>query len=94
LKPKKLNLFEMWNLYNTLKSGIRKDRDTYLIDEVIYIMQMNNSFTIKKSIQIMYGDSKFDNPLDVALLFSKGLINNDFLAFVDVLEGLYANPDK
>lgn len=86
--PKKLNLYEIWELYGLLGKSTGKE---YLIDEVINLMQSAKPGNIKRSIYLMYGLVTIKNPLEYSLLLIQGLKKNNFFDFQEVMEKLSGN---
>lgn len=78
MKPKKLSIREIWELYRLLGSSQNKK---YLIDEVVYILKSVPHKNIMKSLEIMYGVPKFSDPLQYGMLIINGLKANNFFDF-------------
>ena len=88
LSPKKLNLDEMWELYTLLKKGIPEKEETYLVHEVIKIIQGISTDNFKKSLSVMYGDISKTNSGEFALMFVKGIKQNGLFSFIEFIKGL------
>ena len=78
----------MWELYKTLKAGITNQPKEHMVDEIISIMHNIDVESFKKSIHIMFGRDDFDNPLEAAILFTKGIKFNKLFSFVEFVEKL------
>lgn len=76
----------MWELYNVLKPGLVGIHKEYLIDEILEIMKKIDTTSFLKSLQIMYGNEDFRNPLKVAILFAKGIKDVKLFEFVNFVE--------
>lgn len=83
--PKKLNLYEMWDLYLLLGNGFG---EKYLIDEVVLLLKSAKRGNIKKSLDLMYKNFSVKNPLEYSLLLIRGLKKNNFFDFQDFMEKL------
>ena len=77
----------MWELYNLLGKGTGKK---YLIDEIVEMLKSVSPVNIKESLKLMYGVVPINNPMEIAILFSKGLNRNNFFEFQDFVEKLNA----
>lgn len=88
-KPNKLNLYEMWELYNLIGEGFNNE---YLIDESVETLKSLDPQKIKKVLQIIYKDFTINNPLDIGILFIKGLKMNYFFDFQYLIRNLNGNP--
>lgn len=76
----------MWELYKLLGKGFGKN---YLIDEVAEILGNTSAPSLKKSLQILYGENvAIINSLEVGLMFIKGLKDNNFFVFQELVEKL------
>lgn len=84
IKPKKLSLREMWELYRLLGDGNRK---TYLFDEIVSMMETMPPENIKESIKLMYTNIPL-NPLEIGLMFAKGLKHNEFFGFQEFIKAI------
>lgn len=90
LSPKHLSFDEMWQLYKTIKNGIKGKE--FLIDEIMEILNKLTSYEYSKSLHILYGEaldlSKM-NPIDSVSLFIDGLTKNNFFDFCKFVTGIY-----
>jgi hypothetical protein len=77
----------MWELYNLLKDGVGENHE-YLIDDVFELMGKITSQKFILSLKLFYKDFAVENksPVDVALLFVRGLKKNKFFEFVDFIK--------
>ena len=75
----------MWELYNLIGKGSGKK---YILEEVVEILKVVPPANIKKSLQLLYDTVSISNPLEVSLLFTKGLKNNHFFEFQLFVENL------
>lgn len=83
-RPKKLSLQEMWELYGLLGDGNNK---TYLFDEIVSMMETIHPENIKESMRLMYTRVSL-NPLEVGLMFVKGLKCNKFFEFQEFIKAI------
>jgi hypothetical protein len=95
LKPKRLNIREMWELYKTLKSGVEEQQE-YLIDEVFNILERVSKEDFLQSLWMLYPKIEFSkhNPVEMATMFVAGLKHNGFFAFVEVIQGMNRGNSK
>lgn len=84
MKPKTLNLREMWQLYKLLG---KSQGQQYLLGEVIEMLKVVPPQNIKQSMVLMYGEMT-SNPLELGTLFARGLRKNGFFEFQMVVEKL------
>jgi hypothetical protein len=94
LKPVRLSLQGMWELYRTLKDGIGTTQE-YLIDEILSMLEKVSQEDFLRSLLILYPKIVFTehNPVEMTTLFVVGLKHNGFFAFTDVIQGLrHGNP--
>ena len=75
----------MWELYNLIGKGSGKK---YILEEVVEILKVVPPANIKKSLQLLYDTVSISNPLEVSLLFTKGLKKNHFFEFQLFVENL------
>jgi len=90
MKPKKLNLDEIWNLYLLLKHAVegREPKET-LLDEVLEIIHLAEPQALLASIRIMYDNKiRINSPAEFNEAFIKGVLKCEFLQFCDVIRGL------
>lgn len=93
LNPKRLNINEIWKLYRLLGDKVSKDfLKSNLLDEAQSILDKINDTVFLESIKIMYGDTHKSNPLELALLFIRGLKEVGFFAFVDFVRKNFHDP--
>lgn len=85
MKPKKLTLPEMWDLYTLVGDGQGKQ---YLIDEMDVVLEKLSSFKLMRVVQILYGDVQERNPIKILLLMIKGLKKNNYFEFADFIKVL------
>lgn len=85
MKPKKLTLSEMWDLYLLVGDGKGKQ---YLIDEMDMILERLSSSKLVRTVQILYGDNQERNPVKILLLMIKGLKKNNYFEFSDFIKVL------
>ena len=89
MKPEKLTIQKMWELYQTLKQGVGNKQE-YLIDEIFEMLNRISEDQFLQSLWMMYPKINFaeQNPVEMATLFLRGLKHNQFFMFVDVMQGL------
>ena len=69
----------MWQLYKLLGKGLGK---SILLDEIVLMLQTIHPENVKASLRLMYGEKvRLDNPLEIGLIFTKGLKQNRFFEF-------------
>ena len=90
LRPKKLTLREMWQLYRLLKINKEKLKEN-LADELETILNTVSSSDYGTALLLLYGDKinlTKTSPIDSIILLSDGLSFNKFFDFCTILEGL------
>ena len=90
---KKLSIKEIYRLYNTLRGGTIKPQ-SFLVDEVLLILEQIGVEEFKSAMKIMYGKGEIKDPAESAVLFSKGLINTKFFEFSNFVEMMRANKSR
>lgn len=95
MKAKTLNLYEMWDLYRTLKKG-KGITQEYLIDELFEMLDHISQEDFLQSLLWLYPkiDLAKHNPVEMATLFVSGLKHNGFFAFADMAQGLENGNSK
>lgn len=91
MKPKRLSLSEIWELYLLLKPALdKREQKELLIDEIEMLLRNSKPGTLVASLNIMYDNiTKQElNPILSALLFIEGLKQNNFFAFVSFVKGI------
>jgi len=85
MKPKKLNLEEMWKVYLFLRHALEDDEE---VDVYSVILNSEPRFLLE-ALRVLY-DNKvtMDNAFNFIKLFSEGLESNDFSDFVNIVRGL------
>lgn len=81
---KQLNLREIHKLYLLLRHCLPENEERYLIDEIEGMVdRMDSGDVLVQAIQIMFPKLKFNsgNPLELLLLFVKGLKQNSFFEY-------------
>ena len=90
LRPKRLNLREMWQLHRLLKMNKDKLKE-YLADELMAILDTVSSEGYGTALLLLYGD-KINlakvSPIDSLILLSDGLNANKFFDFCAIIEGV------
>ena len=86
----RLNLNQMWRLYSLLKPAIEnRDREEQLIDEITEITTRSTPQVLLECIRIMYDNKvEFTSPFEFNTMFAKGLVENEFFSFCDIMRGL------
>lgn len=77
-KPRKLNLYEVWDLYVLVGEGYSLPD---VLDESIEMLRNLSPFEIKRAMKLLYPKYETKNSLETALLFMKGLKENKFFDF-------------
>lgn len=88
---KQLNLREIHKLYLLLRHCLPENEERYLIDEIEGMVdRMDSGEVIVRAVEIMYPKSKFnrDNPLEVLLLFVRGMKQNEFFEYASFINGI------
>jgi hypothetical protein len=88
LSTKRLSLKEMWQLYKLLGRGSGR---VYLFDEIVDMMETIHPENIKEALRIMYTEASL-NPLEVGLMFAKGLKYNDYFEFQGFIKAINGSP--
>lgn len=87
--PNHLSISQMWSLYTNLKSGLMgKNPKTYLLDEVLDVLEGIDTESFKVSLRILYRDKLNylkQSPIDLALLLVNGLKVNNAFDFFDFI---------
>jgi len=93
IKIKKLNLDEMWKLYNLLKSSVEnREPEGLVINELFKIIEKSPPQSLLNSIYLLYGNKiKINSPIEFNQLFTQGLMQNQFLEFCAIVRGLHGN---
>lgn len=83
MKPKKLNLSEMWKVYQLLYPAVSTiEMDDSVIDNVLDIIELSTPEALLEVMGIMYDNkARFNNPMEFNELFIKGLSENEFFVF-------------
>lgn len=85
MKPRKLTLREIHKLYLLLRHSLPEKEEQYLIDEIeAMVGRMKSGIALVKAVEIMYPNKDFNhnNPLEILLLFIKGMKQNEFFDYV------------
>jgi hypothetical protein len=88
MKPRKLNLSEIWQLYLLLKPAMAgRELNGLLIDEILSLLELSPEGTLVACLNILYNKVELDrlNPLELGLAFIIGLKENKFFEFVDFI---------
>lgn len=78
----------MWELHRLLDL---KEHKTYVVEEISTMLQNIPPFKIKTALRILYDTVSIKNPLEVAILFTKGLQKNKFFHFQSFIETLHGS---
>lgn len=81
----------MHRLYLLLRDCLPEKEERYLIDEIeAMVGRMKNGNVLIRAIDIMYPKQKTDygNPLELLLLFIRGLKQNDFFEYASFINGI------
>lgn len=92
-RPKKLNLYEMWDAYLLIETGIRSANEKYLLQELIKIMEGISTINFKRFLALFYGNEFYvgKNPGDFALMFVESVKQSNIISFSDFIKTLYGN---
>jgi hypothetical protein len=88
---KQLTLPQIHRLYLLLRNCLPEKEEQYLIDEIeAMVGRMESGETLIQAVEIMYPKKKFDrnNPLELLLLFIKGLKHHDFFEYATFINGI------
>lgn len=88
MKPRKLNLRQIHNLYLTLRHALGEVEQTYLIDELEGIFRRAEPGTIWKALEIMYSKPNPKSGLEGTRMFVEGIKVNEFFSYVEFLKSL------
>lgn len=86
-----LTLQEIHRLYLLLRDCLPHNEEHYLIDQIqIMVHKMESGETLIQAVEIMYPKKKFNkkNPLELLLLFIKGLKENEFFEYAHFINGI------
>jgi hypothetical protein len=86
-----MNLQEIHKLYLLLRSCLPQKEEPYLIDEIEKMVgMMESGETLVQAVELMYPKKKIDkhNPLELLLLFTKGLKQSEFFDYVNFINGI------
>lgn len=81
----------MHRLYLLLRDCLPEHEERYLIDEIGQMVErMKNSNVLIRAIDILYPNKKVDygNPLELLLLFIRGLKQNEFFEYATFINGI------
>lgn len=80
----------MWKLYKTLENGFPEEESEYLISEVYGMLGRLNDTAFKTSLEIMYGKGFHINinPSETALLFVRGVKENNLFYFASTIKSI------
>lgn len=96
--PNRLSIKDIHRLYKNLKSGVdQASPKTYLMDEVLDLMDGIDTESFKASLRIMYGNNVAYatlSPVDFALMFVKGLKKCNAFEFFDFMRTLSRGTPK
>lgn len=80
----------MWQLYKTIKPGLPEKDETYLIHQVMKVIEGITTPDFEKSLAIMYGKDyaeKYETS-DFALIFIRSIKKNNLFAFASLIKEL------
>lgn len=81
----------MHNLYLLLRSCLPRQEERYLVDEIDKMVgMMDSDKTLIGAVELMFPKKKINrsNPLELLVLFVRGLKHNDFFEYVSFINGL------
>lgn len=89
LNPKKLNIEEMWKMYQALEPAVNDKITGTLLDESRHIMDNIPPHEFIRSLYIMYQNRYKDkNPIEVSMMFMNGLLETKFFVFTEIIRKL------
>lgn len=89
MKPKKLNLQEITRIYLLLKSALGDKEEDDLWDEISKIIRLASPEALLECIYVLYDNKpEIHSVLEFNNWFAKGLLENEFFAFVNFIRGL------
>lgn len=93
-KPKKLNLREMWKVYNLLKPALSEE--TTIETTIETIIEEIEAYALVECFTILYDNFNSDKLDVVGLLemFANGLRQNNFMLFVEEIEKWQQKKNK
>lgn len=94
MKPRKLTLRQIHDLYLTLRHALSEKQEVYLIDELSGIFRRAEPGTIWKCLEIMYAKPNPGNGLEATRMFVEGIKVNEFFAYVEFLKTLNDRRDR
>lgn len=92
-----MNLNQIHQLYLLLRSCLPQREEPYLIDEIEKMVgMMESGETLVQAVELMYPKKKInrENPLELLLLFVKGLKQNEFFEYVQFVNGIKRVPKR
>ena len=87
---KKLNLDQIWKVYNLLKPAVEnREPEKVILDEIFKIIELSSPENLLECMRIMYDNRvRFESPMEFNILFMDGLNRNKFFDFCDFIRGL------
>lgn len=80
----------MWQLHNTIKAGLPEKNETYLIHQVMKVIEGITTPDFENALSIMYDKNfmqKYETS-DFAVMFVKGVKKNNVFAFSSFIKEL------
>lgn len=94
--PKKLSIRTAWEMHRLLNKNPNTTPKTYLLDEVLDLMDRIDTESFKKSLRLFYGNKVSyleKNPVELATMFVRGLKQSNVFEFFDFIGTLsHGNP--
>ena len=89
MKPKKLNLEEMWKLYLLLEPVIKdREREEFILDDMVKLFELSEKDILLAVLLLLDDNISIGKSEDLysLQLFMEGLNENSFYDFVDFIE--------
>lgn len=85
----------MWDLYRTLRHGLKGKSQEYLLDEILQMMENISVEEFKSALRKMYGGiDSTSTPVELSLLLTRGIKKNNLFAFSDFVKVISGSPNR
>jgi hypothetical protein len=88
MKPKKLSLREIHQLYLLLVDYLPEKEQGSFLDELISVFDKAKPGTIAECLNILYPKYVIQDSLESIAMFIEGLNQNDFFGYANFLSGI------
>lgn len=94
MKPRKLNLRQIHELYLVVRHSLSENQEVYLIDELEGMFRRAEPGMIWKALEIMYKKPNPKNGLEATAMFVEGIKSSEFFAYVEFINSLNGRRDR